>query len=52
MAYYDITITEILCRTESRVADNYDEALDIVKQEYADQKLILDAEDFQGVEFE
>ena len=52
MAYYDITITETLSRTESRAADSYDEALEIVKDEYRDQKIVLDAEDFQGVEFE
>lgn len=51
MAYYDITITETLSRTEARAADSYDEALDIVKQEYADQDVVLDASDFQGVEF-
>lgn len=52
MAYYDITITETLSWTEARAADSYEEALDIVRQEYTDQKLVLDAEDFQGVEFE
>ena len=52
MAYYEITITETLSRTESRAADSYDEALEVVKQEYVDQKLVLDAEDFQDVEFE
>jgi hypothetical protein len=52
MAYYDIIITETLSRTESRAADSYDEALDIVKQEYSDQDIILGAEDFQDVEFE
>ena len=52
MAYYGITITETLSRTESRAADSYYEALEIVKQEYADQKVVLNAEDFQGVEFE
>ena len=52
MAYYDIMITETLSRTESRAADSYEEALDIITQEYTDQKLVLGAEDFQGVEFE
>lgn len=52
MAYYDITITETLSRIESRAADSYDEALEIVRDEYRDQKIVLDAEDFQGVEFE
>lgn len=52
MAYYDITITETLSRTESRAANSYDEAIDIVKQEYTDQDIVLNAEDFQGVEFE
>jgi len=52
MACYDITITETLSRTESRAADSYDEALEIVRDEYHDQKLVLDAEDFQDVEFE
>lgn len=52
MAYYDITITETLSRTEVRAADSYEEALGIVKQEYVDQDIVLDAEDFQGVEFE
>jgi hypothetical protein len=52
MAYYDITITETFSRTESRAADSYDEALEIVQQEYADQDVVLGAEDFQGVEFE
>lgn len=52
MAYYDITITETFSRTELRASDSYDEALDIVKNEYADQVIILDSGDFQDVKFE
>ena len=52
MAYYNIIITETLSRTEPRAADSYDEALDIVKREYADQNIVRDASDFQEVKFE
>lgn len=52
MREYQVEIKETLSRTVTIVADNADDARDKVNDQYCDQGIVLDAEDFQDVEFE
>ena len=52
MQEYKIEIKETLSRIVTVVADNADNARDIVHDQYCDQGTVLDAGDFQDVEFE
>lgn len=45
---FDITVIEILSRTVSVDAENYDEALEKVEDMYDRQEIILDSSDFKG----
>ena len=52
MDEYKVEIKETLSRIIPVVADSELDAIGIVETWYADQGIILDAEDFQDVEFE
>lgn len=52
MKEYQVEIRETLSRIVTVEAEVGAEAYDIVKQRYRDQGIVLDAEDFQNVEFE
>lgn len=45
---FDITVIETLSRIVSVDAENYDEALEKVKDMYDRQEMILDSSDFKG----
>lgn len=45
---FDITVIETLSRIVSVDAENYDEALEKVKDMYDRQEIILDSSDFKG----
>ena len=48
MSEYQIEICEILSRIVTISADNVDDAIDIVKQQYRNSDIVLNAEDYQG----
>ena len=52
MDEYKVEIKETLSRTILVVANSELDAVDIVETQYADQDIVLDASDFQDVEFE
>ena len=52
MDEYKVEIKETLSRIVTVVADNADEAISLVDQMYGGQGIVLDASDFQDVEFE
>ena len=52
MDEYKVEIKEMLSRIVPVVADSELDAVGIVETWYADQGIVLDAEDFQNVEFE
>lgn len=52
MKEYDIEITETLQRIQKVEAECLGEAIDKAMDMYYNQKIILDAEDMKGVEFQ
>lgn len=52
MKEYDIEITETLQRIQKVEAECLSEAIDKAMDMYYNQKIILDAEDMKGVEFQ
>ena len=52
MKEYDIEITETLQRIQKIKAECLGEAIDKAMDMYYNQKIILDAEDMKGVEFQ
>ncbi len=52
MKEYDIEITETLQRIQKVKAECLGEAIDKAMDMYYNQKIILDAEDMKGVEFQ
>jgi len=52
MSEYRIRVTETLSRLETVEAESEDDALDYVRDQYAAEQIILDADDYDGVEFE
>ena len=51
MAVFDIEIKEELSRVEHIEAETLGDAIDKVMELYHGQKVVLDAEDFKGVDF-
>ena len=51
MKEYEIEIEEKLTKTVRVVAENLDDAFDIVKKQYKDGDIVLSADDFKEVEF-
>ncbi len=51
MNEYEIEIEEKLTKTVKVVAENLDDAFDIVKKQYKDGDIVLSADDFKEVEF-
>ena len=49
---FQIEIKELLSRVETVRAETLMEAVDIVMNRYYAQEIVLDAEDFKGVDFE
>lgn len=49
---YEVEVRETLSRKVKVIADNEEEAISEVEDLYYDCKIILDAEDYVGVEFE
>ena len=49
---YKIEITETLSRIVTVSASSQRDAVGIVEGKYADQEIVLNAEDFKGVEIE
>lgn len=49
---YNVTITETLQRTILVEADNEQQALNIVQDDYNNDNIVLDYSDFQNVEFD
>ena len=48
---YEIEIEELLQKVVKVKANSLNEAIDIVKNKYFNQKYVLDYEDYKGVEF-
>ena len=48
---YEIEIEEILQKIVKVEANSLEEAIDIVQNKYSNQEIILDYEDYKGVEF-
>ena len=48
---YEIEIEEILQKVVKVEANSLEEAIDIVQNKYSNQEIILDYEDYKGVEF-
>ena len=48
---FQIEIKELLSRVETVRAETLMEAVDIVMNRYYEQEIVLDAEDFKGVDF-
>lgn len=48
---FQIEIKEVLFRVETVRAETLMEAVDIVMNRYYTQEIVLDAEDFKGVDF-
>lgn len=48
---YEVEIEERLSRVIDIKADSMDEAVDIAREKYYDEEIVLDAEDMKGVEF-
>ena len=48
---FQIEIKEVLSRVETVRAETLMEAVDIVMNRYYAQEIVLDAEDFKGVDF-
>jgi len=51
MKTFEIEVKEILTRTIEVKANTEDEALQIVRQDYNDEKIVLDSSDFVDVYF-
>lgn len=49
---FHIEIKELLSRVETVKAETLSEAIEIVMDRYYAQEIVLDAEDFKGVDFE
>lgn len=49
---YNVTITETLQRTIFVEADNEQEALNMVQDDYDNDNIVLDYSDFQNVKFD
>jgi hypothetical protein len=52
MDEYKVEIKETLSRIVTIEALNEDDAIEAVEAQYCDESVVLDAEDFQDVEFE
>ena len=52
MNEYKVEIKETLSRIVMVMANSELDAVDVVETQYADERTVLDAEDFQDVEFE
>lgn len=52
MQEYKVEIKETLSRIVTVVAENADDARDKINDQYTNQGVVLDASDFQDVEFE
>jgi len=48
---YMVEITEILCRIVEVEADNEDDAIDKVQDEYSKENIVLDYHDYCDTEF-
>lgn len=48
---YEVEVKEVLSRIETVNADSLEDAIDKVMDKYHAQEIILDAEDFVGVDF-
>lgn len=48
---YEVEVKEVLSRIETVNADSLEDAIDIVMDKYHAQEIVLDAEDFVGVDF-
>lgn len=48
---YEIEIQELLQKVVKVEANSLEEAIDIVQNKYSNQEIILDYEDYKGVEF-
>ena len=51
MELYMVTVRETLERTVPVNANNWVEAIDIVEERYRETDIVLDADDFAGVNF-
>lgn len=49
MEKFEIRVVEVLSRTIEVEAADYDEALQMVKSQYGNSEIVLDADDFDGV---
>ncbi|MGC6173960.1 DpnD/PcfM family protein [Lacrimispora sp. 38-1] len=49
---FHIEIKELLSRVETVKAETLSEAIEIVMDRYYAQEIVLDAEDFKGIDFE
>lgn len=52
MSEYRIRITKTLSRLVTVNTENEDNAIDMVRQQYTDEEIVLDETDYDGVEFE
>ena len=51
MKEFEVTVTETLQRTVTVEADSKDDAIQMVEDMYRDSEIILDSEDYTGVEY-
>ena len=51
MKEFEVTVTETLQRTVTVEADSKDDAIQMVEDMYRDSEIILDSEDYAGVEY-
>lgn len=51
MKKFEVTVTETLQRTVTVEADSKDDAIQMVEDMYQDSEIILDSEDYAGVEY-
>lgn len=49
--YYLVRVVETLARTVKVKADSIDDAFNIVEKEYGNGNIVLDYDDFEGVEY-
>lgn len=49
--YYLVRVVETLARTVKVKADSVDDVLNIVEKEYGNGSIVLDYDDFEGVEY-
>ncbi|MBQ2886266.1 MAG: DpnD/PcfM family protein [Alphaproteobacteria bacterium] len=48
---YEVEVKEVLSRIETIHAETFEDAIDKVMDKYHAQEIVLDAEDFVGVDF-